>query len=200
MDYALRVGGRELTDYEPVNYEKKIIELIESDSLRMRALHAVQTLGLLDWMIAAGFVRNKIWCSIYGNEVALNDIDVIYYCSADDSQDRDAAIEKQLRSLEPDLPWSVKNQARMHFNNGDLPYINSLDAMSHWPEKQTAVAVMLDDIGQVVVKHSFPLELQFNGMINHNPARKIEIFKSRVEKKGWLKIWPQLHLKIATEY
>lgn len=183
----------------PVDYEKRIIALIKSDSLRMRALRAVRTLELPDWMIAAGFVRNKIWCSIYGNEVELNDIDVIYYCPSDDSEERDVTLEKLLRALEPDLPWSVKNQARMHFNNGDLPYIDSLDAMSHWPEKQTAIGVMLEDTGQIALKHSFPLELQFNGMINHNPARKIEIFKRRIKKKGWLEIWPELRLKIETK-
>ncbi len=178
-----------------MSYEQRIIKLIESDELRMRALRTVRALNLPDWLIAAGFVRNISWNSLYGNDTTLNDIDVIYYCLSDSSKERDNSLQNRLLSLEPELPWSVKNQARMHLRNGDAPYRNTLDAMGHWPEKQTAIGVMLDHDDRLILRSSFDLSLQFNGLINRNPEKSVELFKNRVTKKGWLETWPKLQPK-----
>jgi len=193
-----------------MSYEQRIIKLIESDPVRMRALRAARSLDLPDWLIAAGFVRNLVWSNVFEGvfesvfesvsetkfqgEAALNDIDVIYFCISNTSEERDKDLEGRLRELEPGLPWSVKNQARMHLKNGDAPYQNTLDAMGHWPEKQTSIGVMLDSNDSVSLQHCFELSLQFRGTINHNPARSVEVFNKRVSEKGWLKIWPGLQV------
>jgi uncharacterized protein len=179
-----------------MSYEQRIIELIKSDELRMRALRVVKTLDLPDWLIAAGFVRNLVWSNLFGNDALLNDIDVIYYCTSDKSEERDFKLERQLYSIEPELPWSVKNQARMHLKHGDTPYANTVDAMGYWPEKQTAIGVMLDTNEDIVLRHRFDLGLQFNGQIDHNPERSVGVFKTRVASKGWLTSWPALKVKI----
>ena len=179
-----------------MTFEQRIIKLIESDELRMRALHAVNTLDLPDWLIAAGFVRNKIWDSLFATDSGINDIDVIYFCKADCSQERDIKLEEQLCELEPDLPWSVKNQVRMHSRHGDEPYKNTLDAMRYWPEKQTSIGAKLDNKDRVVLRHCFDLGLQFSGHINRNPARSAEVFNNRVATKGWIDTWPMLQAKI----
>ncbi len=178
-----------------MNYEQRIIELIESDETRMRALRAARNLALPDWLIAAGFVRDLVWGSIFNKRHPIRDVDVIYFCPQDISKERDTLLEEQLSALEPDIPWSVKNQARMHIKNGDAPYQGTLDAMRFWPEKQTCVGVMLDSNGSVVVQHCFNLNLQFSGNIDHNSARSIETFKNRILNKGWLKTWPTLQVK-----
>lgn len=190
-----------------MSYEQRILKFIESDEVRMRALRAVRTLDLPDWLIAAGFVRNIVWSSVFESmfegvsetefhsEAALNDIDVIYFCISDTSEERDKALEGRLRQLESGLPWSVKNQARMHLKNGDAPYQNTLDAMGHWPEKQTSIGVMLDSNDSVSLQHCFELSLQFSGTINRNPARSVEVFNKRVSEKGWLKTWPGLQVE-----
>ncbi|MGB1239977.1 MAG: nucleotidyltransferase family protein [Pseudomonadales bacterium] len=175
-----------------MDYRAHITHLMHSDALRMRALAAVQSLALPDWLIAAGFVRNCIWDDTYAVQTPLNDIDVIYFCSKDTTKARDEALEAQLRAELPQLPWSVKNQARMHLKHDDAAYRNTLDAMRHWPEKQTAIGVMLDTSGEVVVRHAFDLAYQFNGKIDHNSQRPLEVFQARVERKGWLQQWPQL--------
>ncbi|MGH1370472.1 MAG: nucleotidyltransferase family protein [Cellvibrionaceae bacterium] len=179
-----------------MNQEQHIINLIECDSLRMRALRTVKSLDLPDWLIAAGFVRNLVWSNLFGNDAPLNDIDVIYYCALDVSQERDSILEQRLHSLDPELPWSVKNQARMHLNNGDAPYTNTLDAMGYWPEKQTAIGATLDANDEVVLRHRFDLNFQFNGKIDRNPARSIGVFSARVAAKGWLELWPELQVNI----
>jgi len=187
---------KSVSRYGPVEYEQRIVELIESDQLRMRALLAVKTLNLPHWLIAAGFVRNKVWSSIYGGDVELNDIDVIYYCRLDTSQQRDSALEQQLNNLEPELPWSVKNQAHMHLKNDDPIYKSTLDAMSYWPEVQTAIGVRLDDKDDITLQCCFGFNMLFNGQINRNPARSIEVFNNRLRKKERQKLWPKLQSKI----
>ncbi len=102
--------------------EQRIIEWVKSDELRMRALYAVRVLDLPDWLIAAGFIRNLVWDNLFGKKTGVSDIDVIYFCRSDISAERDLSLEKRLRLLEPSLPWSVKNQARMHLRHGDSPY------------------------------------------------------------------------------
>lgn len=51
-----------------MSYRQRIVELIEADALRMRALRAVRTLDLPDWLIAAGFVRNLVWDNLFGKK------------------------------------------------------------------------------------------------------------------------------------
>ena len=161
----------------------------------MAALRAVNSLDLSDWLIAAGFVRNLMWGNVFGQNVSINDIDVIYFCPQDISRDRDLMLEQRLHGLEPDFLWSVKNQARMHLKHGDVPYQSTIDAMQYWPEKETSIGVKLDHLGNVVVRHCFDLCLQFNGSITHNTARSIEVFNGRIADKGWLDIWPALQVK-----
>lgn len=179
-----------------MNYEQRIIEWVKSDEMRMSALYVVRTLNLPDWAIAAGFVRNLVWDHLFKRKTCVNDIDVIYFCRSDASAERDFTLEKRLRELDSSLPWSVKNQARMHLKHGDSPYQSTLDAMQFWPEKQTSIGVTLNDEGAIVVRHCFDLSHQFSGNIDHNPNRSIEAFNNRVSSKGWLKIWPALRVKI----
>jgi len=161
----------------------------------MRALRATKTLELPDCLIAAGFVRNMVWNSLFDRDAELNDIDVIYYCLSDCSEERDLSLQNRLLSIEPEMPWSVKNQARMHLRNGDIQYKSTLDAMRYWPEKQTAIGALLDHDNHVVLRHSFNLDFQFNGQINRNPVRSVDLFKKRVSSKRWLELWPGLQAK-----
>ncbi len=178
-----------------MRYQERIIKLIESDSIRMEALNLLRTLGLPDWCIAAGFVRNLIWNSLYATDVGFNDVDVIYFCRLDFSEERDSRLEEELHVLCPDLPWSITNQARMHVSNGDHPYQSSLDAMSYWPEKQTSIGFTLDNSGQVHVHHCFDLSLLFNGTITRNSKRSLEILQRRVKSKERLETWPLLRVE-----
>ena len=180
-----------------MNQQQTIIALINADQLRMQALRAVRSLALPDWLIAAGFVRNMVWGHLFEHTIALNDIDVIYFCTQDTTRARDNRLELRLKELVPDLPWSVNNQARMHLKHGDSAYRNSQDAMRHWPEKQTCIGVKLDNQNQLRISHCFDLGLQFSGQIDHNPTRTIDVFNARIASKGWLTIWPRLSVKVS---
>lgn len=190
----MTVFSRSLSGAIGMNQKQRIVNLIENDRFRMRALSVVRSLNLPDWLIAAGFVRNLIWDDCFNKQTHVNDIDVIYYCREDMSCARDQLLEEQLKGTCPEFPWSVKNQARMHIKNGDNPYKNTLDAMEFWPEKQTSIGVKLDKEGGVEVLHCFELDLQFSGEITRNPARSQEVFDRRVSSKCWVKTWPGLTL------
>jgi len=178
-----------------MNFEQRIINLIDADKLRKRALLAVNELNVADWLIAAGYVRNLIWDDLYHTRAELNDIDVIYYCHKDISEQRDKLLEQQLFEIEPNLPWSVKNQARMHIKHDSAPYKNTKDAMGFWPEKQTCIGVKLDKNSRIEVHHCFELNYQFNGFISHNTRCSEEVFNSRILSKGWLTTWPALKIE-----
>ena len=176
--------------------KQRIIDLIEADEMRMRALRAARSFDLPDWLIAAGFVRNLIWNSLFGGGSPLADIDLIYFCPSNLASEIDSMLEEKLFALEPNFPWSVKNQARMHSRNGDTAYQNTLNAMQYWPEKQTAIGAMLNDNDNIVLQHCFDLSFQFNGQINRNPVRSTEVFIERVARKGWLNTWPNLQVRL----
>ncbi|MBU1438587.1 MAG: nucleotidyltransferase family protein [Gammaproteobacteria bacterium] len=174
--------------------ETTIKQWLSEDSLRMQALVIAARCNLPDWCLAAGFVRNLVWDKVHQSATSqpLNDIDLIYFNPSDISEQRDRLIEQQLHSISK-LPWSVKNQARMHLRNNDNPYNSTLDAMSYWVEIETAVGARLDEYGNLVLVSPFGLNALFEGTVSLNPKRpKLMDFNRRITDKKWLEIWPAL--------
>lgn len=177
-----------------MSHEATIKQWIVEDPARMQALTTAASLGLPDWCLAAGFVRNLVWDKThdFGSLTTLNDIDLIYFDAADDSETSDRLFERQLLDA-LGFPWSVKNQARMHRRNNDSPYTSTSDAMSYWPEVETAVGATLDESGQVVLVSPFGFEALFNFTVTMSVKRpKPQVFCERVTTKRWLEIWPRL--------
>ncbi|WP_371846828.1 nucleotidyltransferase family protein, partial [Vibrio cholerae] len=78
--------------------------------------------------IAAGFVRNLVWDSLHNNVklTPLNDIDVIFFDVDCLDANYEKSLELKLSEKMPQLNWQVKNQAKMHLQNGDNPYQSTL--------------------------------------------------------------------------
>ena len=171
-----------------------IVKLIKQDSLRMKALDYVASLNLPNAYIAAGFVRNLVWDNLHQKNIStpLNDVDVIYFDSEALNTNNDKMCEIKLRQLMPEINWQVKNQALMHIRNGDRPYLNIVDAMSFWPEKETAVAIRRVDDGIYECLSAFGFDSLFQLLVTHNPKRSKAIFDKRVSTKQWLNVWPKL--------
>ncbi|HEX7064014.1 MAG TPA: nucleotidyltransferase family protein [Bacillales bacterium] len=177
--------------------EKILINMIENDRQMMKALQCVQELGLPEGCISAGMIRNFIWDAKHGYEqrTPLNDIDVLYYDPYDIREETEKAYERQLRGKAPGLPWSVKNEARMHLRNGDEPYASVEDAMKHWAETATAVAVRLQGRGELIVSAPFGLKDLFGLILRQGPYVADETaFERRCAEKRWLALWPKLRL------
>lgn len=203
----------------------RLLKWITQDCERVRALElalqCAKVHSMPQWCLAAGFVRNLVWDRLHGFELSpLNDIDLIYFCPLDISPERDLAIETYLNQLAPELPWSVKNQARMHVRNQDMAYSSCVDAMAHWPELETAIGVSYQVVDvESDTQTQTETETQTEtcvGMINHaayydielvapfglnslfalklsaNPKRALSVFDHRVATKGWLTRYPLL--------
>ncbi|MGK0409060.1 MAG: hypothetical protein ACJASB_001215 [Shewanella psychromarinicola] len=214
-DSMMPASQRSLHPLKPNDLAGQLSTWLQDDAQRLHALHicrtVLQPLYITDWYIAAGFVRNLVWDKLHKfKPQPLNDIDVIYWCDINVSVERDRAIEAELRQR-ADLPWSVKNQARMHTKHGDPAYSSCLDAMSYWPEKQTAVGVKLVNVNVdnttmltlssssiSIIEHDisvdavFGLEGLFALTLCANPKRDISFFESRIVQKNWLTQYPKL--------
>ncbi|MDW0360501.1 nucleotidyltransferase family protein [Halomonas venusta] len=181
-----------------MDHEVLIKQWIMSDPDRMAALTTAAAQKLPGWCLAAGFVRNLVWDKLHGfvTSTPLNDIDLIYFDSDDVGDSRDREIERRLMGVST-LPWSVKNQARMHARNGDCPYTSTEDAMSFWVEVETAVGAALDDRGELIIMAPFGVKPLFNYTITLNPKRpKRTDFDARVYNKRWLQTWPKLVVSV----
>jgi len=169
----------------------------------MDVIAAARDLHLHDWAIGAGFVRNLVWDHLHGqtDPTPLNDIDVLFFDPDDLSRGREDRLQARLSDAMPGLPWSVRNQARMHLGNGDPPYGNTLHAMSCWLETATAVGVRQSAEGELDLLAPFGTADLFALRVAPTAAglRKRQAYLSRVRSKGWLETWPRLELVVTDD-
>jgi uncharacterized protein len=182
-----------------ISNEEDIIQIVREDIWMMDLLKSAQSLKLPDWWICAGFVRSKLWDVLHGfNErTPIPDIDVIYF----DPSHIDEAVEKKLEDMlkrtHPQIPWSVKNEARMHIVNNLPPYSSSIDAISKFPETATALGLKLDANNQIRlaapcgIHDVIHLELKPTAYFAASRER-CEIYETRLVKKNWQAKWPKI--------
>ncbi|WCT54679.1 nucleotidyltransferase family protein [Paenibacillus kyungheensis] len=176
-----------------------IIEWITADCWMMEILRNVRDLGLPDSWVCAGFVRSKIWDQLHQIEprTPLSDIDVVYYDASDLDEEIEKVWEQELSRIQPQLPWSVKNEARMHIANRIAPYHSTVDAISCFPETATALGIRLDEQDQLILVAPCGLRDVFEMKIRVNPRflqsrGDIHIYQQRVQQKNWQQIWNRL--------
>lgn len=174
-----------------------LLKLAQADEWMMSALRVAGSLNLRDWWIAAGFVRSKVWDVLAAMPVRtrLSDVDVIYFDAGDLDEATEKRYEAELRLRMPDVPWSVKNQARMHIVNGRAPYRSSLDAVANYPETATALALTLGADGLPVLGAPHGLADAVAMRVAPTPAFAADpalyaVFERRIEAKRWDRIWP----------
>jgi uncharacterized protein len=139
----LRPAGEELA--------ARLITIAQASSWFMPALRAVRGLGLAEWCIGAGAVRNLVWDALHGMVLpsALADVDVAYFDAADLSVERDRSLQQRLVELRPGPPWEVTNQAGVHlwfeawFGHAVEPLASLDAAVASWPEYATCVGLWL---------------------------------------------------------
>ncbi|MEK4628556.1 nucleotidyltransferase family protein [Solibacillus sp. FSL R7-0682] len=181
--------------------EQKIIELISKDKWMMDILMTVKSLDLPDWWVCAGFVRSKIWDTLhnYSKRTPIPDIDVIYFDPLKLDEAEEKTLENKLKIQTPNIPWSVKNEARMHIRNNMSPYTSSIDAMSKFPETATALGVKLDENNKVIlaapcgIADVVNLEVKPTPYFTNCPER-MGIYETRLLQKNWQSIWPKINV------
>ncbi|WP_242267545.1 nucleotidyltransferase family protein [Bacillus cereus group sp. BfR-BA-01352] len=187
-----------------IQTEQHIIRLIENDEWMMNVLQLAKSLELPDWWICAGFVRSKIWDTLHDYEIrtATPDIDVIYFDPFRKDEIYEQLLEKKLINLDASIPWSVKNQARMHVVNNMLPYSSSVDAISKFPETATALGVTLDEKNNVILTAPCGIEdvlsLQVRPTAHFLESKeRLHMYENRVIKKNWQSKWPNITITYA---
>lgn len=175
--------------------EQDIIKLIAADEWMMNVLQCASSLGLPDWWVCAGFVRSKVWDTLhlYEKRTPLPDVDVIYFEADIVDEENEKRLERDLTNLDPTIPWSVKNQARMHVVNHVTPYLSSTDGMSKFPETATAIGVTLDDKGGLLLSAPYGVEDLIFMKIKPTPYfEESQLFKDRLIAKKWSTKWPKV--------
>ncbi|WP_420974700.1 nucleotidyltransferase family protein [Bacillus thuringiensis] len=193
-----------------IKTEKDIIRLIENDEWMMNVLQMAKSLELPDWWVCAGFVpglcrlcagfvRSKIWDTLHDYEAktAMPDVDVIYYDSLHQDEIYEQSLETKLMNIDATIPWSVKNQARMHVVNNMPPYSSSVNAISKFPETATALGVTLDELNNVILTAPCGIEdvlsLQVRPTAHFLKSKeRLHMYKNRVIKKNWQSKWPNI--------
>lgn len=174
--------------------EQDIVRLIENDEWMMNVLQIAKSLELPDWWICAGFIRSKIWDTLHNYEAktTMPDVDVIYYDSLHKDEIYEQSLETKLMNMDAAIPWSVKNQARMHVVNNMPPYSSSVDAISKFPETATSLGVTLDEKNNVILTAPCGIEdvlsLQVRPTAHFLESKeRLHMYKNRVIKKNWQK-------------
>ncbi len=173
--------------------------MVKEDKWMMDVLLEASKLNLPDWMIGAGFLRNKVWDKLHDikREVAdTGDIDLAYY-SPGDTREIDKQISAKMNGA-LGLRWEIINQSYTHeWHNRELPYKDTEEAISEWVETPTCIAVTLyNGEPKIIAPHG--IDDLVNLIIRPAPCRKmdLETFFNRVESKNWLKKWPKLRVVI----
>ncbi len=179
-----------------IQNEKDIIAFIQEDKWMMELLNCAKSLDLPDWWICAGFVRSKIWDVQHGfsERTPIPDIDVIYYDQANVEERVEKKYEEALNRLLPTVPWSVKNQARMHIANNSPPYFSTDDAIAKFPETATALGVKLDDRNNVLLTAPHGIQDVINMTVKPTAyflesKERLLIYEKRVREKNWRTKW-----------
>ncbi|WP_181557611.1 nucleotidyltransferase family protein [Thermaerobacillus caldiproteolyticus] len=191
-----------------IKNEKDIIQLIKEDEWMMNILRAVKSLNLPDWWVCAGFVRSKIWDTLHGfkERTPIPDIDVIYFDDTNMEELEEKRLEIRLRNILPDIPWSVKNEARMHIVNNIPPYSSSVDAISKFPETATSLGVKLDEMNDIILVAPWGVDDVINLEVKPTPyfqesKERAQIYEERIIKKNWKDIWYKVNVfHIDTSY
>lgn len=175
--------------------EADILDLVRADDYMMAALRAAAKLSLPDWVLGAGFVRNKVWDYLHGVDTSSTrdeDLDLVYFDPFHVNEVQEEEFNSMLCEMFP-ARWSCKNEARMHVVALAQPYANTEDAISKWPETATCVGVTgtgsnLRLIAPCGTSDLVGLVLRYNVRHGNSP----EVMFRRIEKKGWLYRWPKL--------
>ncbi len=176
--------------------EQDILNLIRQDAWMMKIILIASSLNLPDWAIGAGFVRNKVWDHLSGNDrqtVDTADIDLVYFDQNLSDEKADEELSLQLKQ-ETGIPWEVVNECYAHKWNDLPPYTSTGDAISQWPETVTAVGVTLDNNQELTLIAPYGISDLVNFVVRRSPKYKgsIEKIKERVVAKKWQEKWPNL--------
>lgn len=177
--------------------EEDILDIIKQDVQMMSILKRAEKLNLPNWLIGAGFVRNKVWNHLSGKEVEgidATDIDIVYFDPTNNNQKRDESLIQELQK-ETGLDWELRNNAFNYKSDTRSVYISEGDVIAHWPETVTALGVRIENRNLKLIA-PYGIGDLVNFVVRPSPKYQdgVERIKERVIKKKWLEKWPNIKL------
>lgn len=149
-----------------------------------------------DW---CGFLRNKVWDYLHGikRDIAdTNDIDLVYLDRENVSEENDYVLSEKMSGT-LGLCWEIVNQAYTHGWHNHKWYMSTSEAISHWVETPTCVAVTLEE-GELEIIAPHGISDLVNLIVRPSPTRtdNLDLFYKRIEDKQWLLKWPKLKVAV----
>jgi hypothetical protein len=192
----------------PEELESRLIELVCSSLVLMRALRAARTVDPPDWLIGSGVIRDRVWDHLHGfaQPTPSKDVDLAFFDPSSLGSERERSVQRAVTAQAPDISWDVTNQAGVHlwypkvFGLQVPPLASSADGVATWPETATAIAIRLlaDDSIQVVAPCG--LDDLFGLICRRNPRRVTkEHYRRRVQSKRIAKRWPRVQILDARD-
>jgi hypothetical protein len=180
----------------PTDRKRELAELVSADDWIMGLLRAVRSIGLDDWCLAAGVIRNKVWDHLHGYRARTPaaDIDVLFFDAVRIDASYETAVERRLSTLVPSVRWEAVNQATVHHYTKDPPNRSIDEAMSRWADPVTAVGVCLTPADEIRVVAPLGLEDLFTLTVRPNlvAPNAAALYRERVVTKRWAERWPKL--------
>jgi len=177
--------------------QQRLELIVRASPWLLETLETIRSLGLPDWYLAAGAIRNTVWDALH-DSISLrpqSDLDVIYFDPADAPNE----AEDILRATLPEYIWEVTNQATVHrwqsmATGRDIAAYPSIAAsMASWPETATAVGVRVNHRGAMEFVAPHGLGDLFALTLRPSPAASDpRAYTSRLSKKSWKLRWPRL--------
>lgn len=198
----------QLDFYPPENPSKEelvLTQLINQDPWRQTLLLALQSVCQTAPLsaplyAAAGFLRNLYWDHAHNlASTLLNDVDIAFFDPQSTDKSQDILLERLLNELQPTVPWSVKNQARMHMKSRHSPYLSLENALYNWVETATAIGVRVDEHQRLDFIAPWGFADLFNLWLRPTAYffQHLDIFHQRIAQKQWLIKWPKLQVVLT---
>lgn len=187
----------------PLSLEDQFLNIIKTDTWLMALLRHAKTLKLESWAIAAGAVRSSVWDYLHGfdRKTKPSDIDFIFFDSVRTNPEYEKDIERKLREMEPSVEWEAVNQATVHLHNEESPYSSLVFAMTRWAETATAIAVYLDDEGDL--RYHAPHGLEDLMAMVFRPhlvtPKSKDVYLHRIATKDFQSKWPKIKIFMPSE-
>lgn len=174
--------------------EEFIAKTVLGSSVHAEVLRLARRHDSRLWL-GGGAIRNLVWGAITGRHSRLEDFDLVYFDSDKLDQLEDRRLERNIRmSFSRVVSVSVRNQARMHIENGEPKRHSLYDAIANWPETATAIAVRLNATGtlEFIAPHGFGDLLNMVVRPTEFHLRNPHAFERRRMAKRWNAVWPEL--------
>lgn len=175
--------------------------ILKEDSDILKILTILDSLKLNDSWLCAGTIRNFVWNYLAGIKRidTTTDIDIVFF-DKNVSNEEEQLIEKTLKQKYPGYTWELKNQVYMHQHNPNtLPYKNSTDAISKFPETCTAIGIRLDKNKEIEIFAPYGIDDIIHFNVHPTPYflkddNRTRLYNHRVTHKNWKKKWSNLNI------